>query len=133
MCDQPPSAEPSPTKTTSDELESAASLDLRSLYQRIATRQKSQPSNSHTTRLLHGSQETRLRKIAEEHCELLLAASSQEPPERLIHELADLIFHLLIFMVAENLPLEALEAEWGARTYPGKPARRASSLSRTSV
>ena len=39
MCDQPPSAEPSPAKTTSDELKSAASLDLRSLYQRITSRQ----------------------------------------------------------------------------------------------
>ena len=39
MCDQSPSAEPSPTETTSDELESTASLDLRSLYQRITSRQ----------------------------------------------------------------------------------------------
>jgi phosphoribosyl-ATP pyrophosphohydrolase len=48
--------------------------------------------------------------VGEEATETVIAALSEEK-ERLIAEIADLIYHLLVLMAARDIPLQAVQAE----------------------
>ncbi len=65
--------------------------------------------NSYTAKLFSAGKDRILKKIGEEAGEVIIAAKnnpkSKPKPEELIHESADLLFHLLLLLVNEGIPL----------------------------
>ena len=80
------------------------------LYKVICERRDHPRQDSYVSSLLEKGSDQVLKKVGEESCEVLLAAKNQDPPA-LIHELADLTFHLLVLMADQKIPPSAIESE----------------------
>ncbi|MDH5751872.1 MAG: phosphoribosyl-ATP diphosphatase [Deltaproteobacteria bacterium] len=88
---------------------------LDELYRVIRTRQEAgDVDNSYVARLSAGGQDEVLKKIGEECTELLLAAKNGSARE-MLHELADLQFHLLVWMGQSGITPADLENELAVR------------------
>lgn len=83
---------------------------LDALFATILDRQANRPHGSYTTRLLDAGEDEILKKVGEEAMEVILAAKGQGD-ERLISEVADLFYHLLVLLAAQGLTLADVEAE----------------------
>jgi phosphoribosyl-ATP pyrophosphohydrolase/phosphoribosyl-AMP cyclohydrolase len=79
------------------------------LWRRIAERAKERPEGSYVVSLLDDPA-TAARKVGEEGLEVALAAVS-ESDERLVSEIADVIFHCYVLLAARGLDLADVEAE----------------------
>ena len=90
---------------------------------------------SYSKSLLEAGMPKILAKIAEEHAELaaeLAAETATDVPddhaEKIVHETADLIFHVLVGLVARDVPIDAVFAElarrFGTSGHAEKAARR---------
>lgn len=93
----------------------------------IAGRAEERPEGSYTTYLLENGLDKILKKLGEETTEIVVAAKNGAPAE-LRAEVADLLFHLLVLLRVQGLPLEEvwseLEERFGAA--PRLPSSRAS-------
>ncbi len=78
----------------------AFSLDR--LYRLLLSRNELRPSGSYTTYLFEKGREKILKKIGEESAEVLIAAMKGSREET-VYEIADLAYHLLVLMAAENI------------------------------
>ena len=65
---------------------------------------------SYTARLLSAGEDEVLKKVGEEAMEVILAAKGQGDA-RVISEVADLFYHLLVLLAARGLTLADVEAE----------------------
>lgn len=77
---------------------------LDELWAVLAERKREPRAGSYTAELLEGGQELILRKIHEETLELTLAVAS-EGKRRLVEETADLLYHLLVLLLASGVEL----------------------------
>lgn len=78
---------------------------------RAATAQK-----SYTRSLLDGGMPKILGKIAEEHGELAAELAAPDAPrEKIVHETADLLFHVLVGLAARDVPVADVWHELGRR------------------
>lgn len=84
------------------------------LFALLQSRKNDLPPDSYTAELLRAGSDRILRKIGEETVELLLAAKG-EGKRRLVEESADLIYHLLVLLVAHDLAWSDVERELAAR------------------
>ncbi|MFN3413798.1 MAG: bifunctional phosphoribosyl-AMP cyclohydrolase/phosphoribosyl-ATP diphosphatase HisIE [Thermoanaerobaculum sp.] len=89
------------------------------LLRMIRARQEKAPEGSYTARLLASPDEA-LKKLVEEAGEVVLAARGQGQ-QRLVEELADLLYHLAVVLVAEGVSVEAINRELEARGLGGHP------------
>ncbi len=80
------------------------------LYKVICERRDHPRQNSYVSSLLQKGTDQVLKKVGEESCEVILAAKNPNPPA-LIHELADLTFHLLVLMADQKIPPSAIKTE----------------------
>ena len=78
---------------------------LRKIERVISERKANMPDGSYVTSLLKGAPDKILRKITEEAGELVLA-SKNDDTENIIHEAADLLFHMLVLLGNHDLSLE---------------------------
>jgi len=85
-------------------------MSLAWLYQIIRDRQTNLPPDSYTAQLLQSGLARIAQKVGEEATETLVAALAEDET-RLISEIADLTYHVLVLMAARGIPLEAVEAE----------------------
>jgi len=87
---------------------------LHRLAQIIEARREATAEKSYTKSLLDAGMPKILAKIAEEHGEL-----ADELPDgddaKVIHETADLVFHVMVGLAARRIPLDAVLAELGRR------------------
>jgi phosphoribosyl-ATP pyrophosphohydrolase/phosphoribosyl-AMP cyclohydrolase len=83
---------------------------LEWLYARIASRRQADPATSYTARLFSAGRGQILEKINEESGEVIVAAET-EPRARVIAESADLLYHLLVLLAAENITPQEVAAE----------------------
>jgi phosphoribosyl-ATP pyrophosphohydrolase len=83
------------------------------LYQVLVDRKENPTAGSYTSQLLANEEEI-AKKIGEEAIEVILAASSQGR-ERIVEETADLIYHTLVLLVANDLTWEDVLAELALR------------------
>lgn len=92
----------------------AQPVNLAQVYARILDRISADPGQSYVARLVRQGEDAVLKKIGEECCEVLLAAKNgrRDPA---IHELADLWFHLLVWMAQAGIRPDDVEAELGRR------------------
>lgn len=87
---------------------------LDHLYQLIESRQRERPSGSYTTYLFEEGLDKILKKLGEESAETIIAAKNDND-ERLTAEASDLIYHLLVLLVARGVSLSQIAAELGRR------------------
>ena len=83
---------------------------LDSLFVTILDRQANPRPGSYTAHLLHAGVDEILKKVGEEAIEVVLAAKG-EGDARLVAEVADLFYHLLVLLAARGLTLDDVEAE----------------------
>ncbi len=83
---------------------------LDTLFATILDRQANPRASSYTALLLDAGEDEILKKVGEEAMEVILAAKGQGD-ERLISEVADLFYHLLVLLAARGLTLANVEAE----------------------
>lgn len=75
------------------------------------------PDKSYTARLLAAGQDEIVKKIGEEAIEVILAAKGQGDG-RVVEESADLVYHLLVLLLARGLSWTQVEAELSRRMAP---------------
>ena len=80
---------------------------LEGLAQVIAARRSASPEDSYTARLLQGSEDKLLKKIVEEAAEFALAVKDHDKDGE-ASELADLVYHALVAVVKEGIPLDRM-------------------------
>lgn len=91
-----------------------APLTLRGLARVIEARRDADPATSYTARLLSGGPRRPGEKAVEEAGELLGAALAGDDHE-VRNEAADLLYHLLVLLVARGITLEQVEKTLGER------------------
>ena len=87
---------------------------LDELFAIILDRQENRPPGSYTVKLLDEGEDKVLKKVGEEAMEVILAAKGQGN-DRLVSEIADLFYHLLVLLAARGLSLSDIEAELAQR------------------
>jgi len=92
-----------------DGSESLSSL-LEQLYHLIESRQRERPAGSYTTYLFDAGLDKILKKFGEESAETIIAAKNEDK-EPLVSEVSDLVYHLLVLLVARGVSLEAIAEE----------------------
>lgn len=90
---------------------------LHELMDVIEDRRQTLPEKSYTTQLFAGGVPRISEKIIEEAHEVIAAANEDgvNGREHLIHEAADLLFHLMVLLGHEEIQLHEIEAELGRR------------------
>ncbi|UFJ39985.1 bifunctional phosphoribosyl-AMP cyclohydrolase/phosphoribosyl-ATP diphosphatase HisIE [Brevibacillus humidisoli] len=83
---------------------------LNQLETLIAAREAERPEGSYTTYLFDKGVDKILKKVGEEAAEVIIAAKNRSH-EELRYEAADLLFHLLVLLREQKLPLDDVLAE----------------------
>jgi phosphoribosyl-ATP pyrophosphohydrolase/phosphoribosyl-ATP pyrophosphohydrolase/phosphoribosyl-AMP cyclohydrolase len=83
---------------------------LMELEQLLRDRRNNLPENSYTATLFRDGIDRILKKVGEEAGEVIIAAKNGARNE-LIHEIADLLFHVQVLLVNEELSLADIASE----------------------
>lgn len=87
---------------------------LDQLYELIQSRERERPAGSYTTYLFEEGIDKILKKVGEESAETIIAAKNDDDA-RLTAEAADLLYHLLVLLVARGVSLTDIAQELGQR------------------
>ncbi|MFO0774407.1 MAG: bifunctional phosphoribosyl-AMP cyclohydrolase/phosphoribosyl-ATP diphosphatase HisIE [Nitrospiraceae bacterium] len=97
---------------------SAASVSSGGVLERIAetiqARKASPQANSYVSKLLQGGTDRILKKVVEEAGEVVLAAKNRNRTE-IVYETADLLFHTLVALGEQEIPLHEVYTELARR------------------
>ena len=93
-----------------DQFERDGERVLHELFDTILDRQANPRPGSYTAKLLQAGEDELLKKTGEEAMEVILAAKAQGD-ERLVSEVGDLVYHLLVLLASRGLSLADLEEE----------------------
>lgn len=91
------------------------SFTLEALDARLARRAAASPDESYTARLLAAGTGKCARKFGEEAVEAIVAATTGDRAG-LTAEAADVLYHLLVLLRAEGVPLDAVMQQLADRT-----------------
>jgi phosphoribosyl-ATP pyrophosphohydrolase/phosphoribosyl-AMP cyclohydrolase len=91
---------------------------LQELYELIKSRQRERPEGSYTSYLFDKGLDKILKKVGEESAETIIAAKNDDP-KQLVAETADLLYHLLVMLVARGVDLNDVRDELVQRRKPG--------------
>jgi len=83
---------------------------LKKVFATIEDRKANPKAGSYTNSLLEAGEDEILKKIGEEAMEVIIAAKSQGD-ERIISELADLVYHCMVLLAQRDLTLGDVGAE----------------------
>ena len=96
------------------------------IYNVILRRKQSSPETSYVAYLMDEGTDLILKKICEESAEVIIAAKNENRTEQ-IHELADLLFHMLVLMGHKGIALtdisQELENRFGQSGFDEKANR----------
>jgi phosphoribosyl-ATP pyrophosphohydrolase len=84
------------------------------VFEVIEGRKTNPPEGSYTAKLFAAGEVEVLKKIGEEAVEVVVAASKQSE-DRIIYEMADLIYHNLVLLSMRNLSWKDVEDELARR------------------
>jgi phosphoribosyl-ATP pyrophosphohydrolase/phosphoribosyl-AMP cyclohydrolase len=87
---------------------------LDQLYELIQSRERERPAGSYTTYLFDEGLDKILKKVGEESAETIIAAKNDNDA-RLTAEASDLLYHLLVLLVARGLSLADVAEELASR------------------
>ncbi len=90
-------------------------LPLEKLMAVLRSRYDERPEGSYSTYLSNAGRDKILKKIGEEATEVVIAAKGQGR-ERMISEIADLVFHLSVLMTDEGIAWRDVDAELDKRS-----------------
>src|SRR5690349_4851527 len=93
---------------------------LHELYHIIKSRKEERPAGSYTAYLFDKGLDKILKKFGEEAAETIIAAKNEDQ-QQLVAETADLLYHLLVLLVARDVNLDHVSDELAQRR---KPERR---------
>lgn len=88
---------------------------LKNLYQVVLNRRANPQEGSYTCYLLDKGLDKILKKVGEESAETIIAAKNGNQEET-VGEISDLLYHLTVMMVQQNIPLEAVLEELDRRS-----------------
>ena len=88
---------------------------LHALYQVVQDRREHPQEGSYTCYLFEKGLDKILKKVGEECAETIIAAKNGVPTET-VGEVSDLIYHLMVLLVAQGIPLEDVLAELERRS-----------------
>ncbi|MDY7082089.1 MAG: phosphoribosyl-ATP diphosphatase [Halobacteria archaeon] len=86
---------------------------ISELYEVIEDRRDNPRKDSYTSELMKNENEI-LEKLGEETTETIIAAKDDEKDE-VIHESADIIYHLFVLLASKEVELEEILDELGER------------------
>lgn len=87
---------------------------LKSLYTVVEGRKAEPQEGSYTCYLLEKGLDKILKKVGEECAETIIAAKNGVQEET-VGEISDLLYHLMVLMVDQGIPLEAVMDELDRR------------------
>jgi phosphoribosyl-ATP pyrophosphohydrolase len=87
---------------------------LEQLWETLESRKRTQPAGSYTALLLDSGENEILKKLGEEVVEVIVAAKG-EGDERLLYEMADLLYHAMVLLLARDLSWQDVERELMSR------------------
>ena len=87
---------------------------LTHLYRLIESRERERPEGSYTTYLFDTGIDKILKKLGEESAETIIAAKNEDPTQ-FVMEVSDLIYHLLVLLVARGVSLDQIRNELAQR------------------
>jgi phosphoribosyl-AMP cyclohydrolase / phosphoribosyl-ATP pyrophosphohydrolase len=90
-------------------------FDLAGLMRVLRDRYASRPSGSYSATLFNAGREKILKKVGEESAEVIIAALT-EPRERVISEVADLVFHVSVLLTDIGIDWSEIGTELAKRT-----------------
>ena len=96
---------------------------LDQLYELIQSRERERPAGSYTTYLFEEGLDKILKKLGEESAETIIAAKNDDD-EQLTAEVSDLVYHLLVLLVARGVSLAQVAAVL-SRRRKGNSEKRA--------
>ena len=83
-------------------------MTIRELYEIIESRRNSDESTSDTRQLFDRGLDRIIQKVGEESVEVVIAAKNDEN-DKFIGEVADLVYHLLVLLVAKDIKITDIE------------------------
>ena len=89
-------------------------MDINDLYQTILDRKTNPKPGSYTNSLFDSGLPRMAQKVGEEGTEVVVAALAQDNA-RLVEEIADLTYHILVLMAAKGLSPQDVMEELGRR------------------
>jgi phosphoribosyl-AMP cyclohydrolase / phosphoribosyl-ATP pyrophosphohydrolase len=92
---------------------------LDHLYDIVKEREQQRPPNSYTTYLFNEGLDKILKKVGEECAETIVAAKN-DTIEPLVSEVSDLLYHLIVLLVARGVSLEQIREELAKRRATGE-------------
>ena len=87
---------------------------LQSLCETLLARKLADPGQSYVARLMHDGRDKILKKVGEEAAETIIAAKNDDP-DALVYESADLMFHVLVMLVEQDLHIDDVLRELARR------------------
>jgi len=88
---------------------------FQTLYEVVQGRRDNPQEGSYTCYLFEQGLDKILKKVAEECGETIIAAKNGAQEET-VGEISDLIYHLMVLMSAQGIPLEAVTEELARRS-----------------
>lgn len=88
---------------------------LSALYTTVENRRDNPKEGSYTCYLLDKGLDKILKKVGEECSETIIAAKNGDNGET-VYEIADLIYHLMVMMVSQGIPLDDVLKELDKRS-----------------
>ncbi|MBM6870782.1 phosphoribosyl-ATP diphosphatase [Pseudoflavonifractor phocaeensis] len=89
---------------------------LQDLYRVVLDRKTNPQEGSYTCYLFEKGTDKILKKVGEECAETIIAAKNGEQGDT-VGEISDLIYHLMVLMAHQNIPLDAVLGELEQRSH----------------
>lgn len=83
---------------------------IQQLYSLVEDRRRRRPAGSYTTKLFEEGIDKIVKKLGEEAVETVIAAKN-DSGERIVEETSDLLYHLIVTLVAKGVSLEEIKSE----------------------
>lgn len=91
---------------------------LDKLYSTIESRKTQAPPDSYTAKLFAAGENEIVKKVGEEAVEVIVAVKGQDD-ERVISEMADLVYHSMVLLASRGIAWHSVENELERRFKPG--------------
>ena len=88
---------------------------LKDLYQVVLGRKAERQEGSYTCYLFDQGLDKILKKVGEESAETIIAAKNGESGQ-VVSEMSDLMYHLMVLLVQQDIPLSAVMEELDRRS-----------------
>lgn len=93
-------------------------IGLRSLRAVLEQRRDARPEGSYSTYLFDQGLDKILKKVGEEATEVIIAAKGDDH-QRIVEEVADLMYHVSVMLVERSISIDALDDELRRRAEKG--------------